>query len=244
MIPTARAAEIRLPLNRALADLAATVRDAQVFDPSTSDRTFRVLATDYLHRSITSEILEDVAQAAPNARIAMIPLDTRRSWEILETGDAELLVASDRLTPQDAKARRLFTESFVFIQRKNHPRGGAAPDLAAFCAHNHVLVSPDVGGFVGAIDEALARMGRQRRVVASLPSFLLAAPIVMSSDLVAVLPRRLAYMTPDLIDIFPLPFEGPDFDVMLSWHPRHHRDAGHQWLRDLIIQKCWSSEAA
>lgn len=241
MIPTVRAAEIRQPLNRAIADLRATIRETKTFDPATSERTFRILSTDYLHRAVASDILQDIAQVAPHVRIAMIPLDTRRSWEVLERGDAELLVTSDRLTPQDAKARKLFNESFVFVQRKRHPRGNHAPDLAEFCAWNHVLVSPEGGGFVGAIDESLSRLGHHRRVVVSLPSFLLALPIVSTTDLVAVLPKRLANMMAGSMDVFPLPFEAPDFNVMISWHARHHRDHGHQWIREIIIQNSRST---
>jgi hypothetical protein len=46
-----------------------------------------------------------------------------------------------------------------------------------------------------------------------LPSFLLAAPLVASTDLVAVLPEPLARLMDDAFDIFPLPFMSIRFNV-------------------------------
>ena len=53
------------------------------------------------------------------------------------------------------------------------------------------MISPEGGGFYGAIDEVLAEMGRNRRVVMSLPSALLALNAVRGSELAAVGPERL-----------------------------------------------------
>ena len=63
--------------------------------------------------------------------------------------------------------------------------------LKDFVATPQVLVS--AGGEVrGGIDEALASAGHQRRVVLSTPSFLALPRIVETTDLVGVLPERLA----------------------------------------------------
>jgi DNA-binding transcriptional LysR family regulator len=99
-----------------------------------------------------------------------------------------------------------------------------------------VLVSPDGGGFAGATDEALAALGRSRRVVLSLPSFLLVAPLIAGNDFVAVMPRRLALLQQAELDVFTPPLAIPGYDVHAAWHPRHQRDPGHAWLRRLLAE--------
>jgi DNA-binding transcriptional LysR family regulator len=234
MVPTARAADVEAPLRRLLKDLGALVRERRRFDPATSDRVFRVMATDYVHRLFTLPVLSAAASLAPAIRLAMLPQEVGREWPAMEDDRVDVVVASERLTPSEARTRVLGEEGFVLVQRKGHPRGSAPPDLDAFCALNHVLVSPDGGGFVGATDTTLAKLGRSRHVVASLPSFLLAAPLVASSDLVAVLPERLAITMRGELDLFPLPFASARFRIVLSWHARAQADEGHRWLRELF----------
>lgn len=234
MLPTERATELQEPLHRLLDELTALVRERQTFNSVLSNRTFRIMATDYMHRIVSLPMMEELVRSAPKARLAMVLHDAKRAWQALEDDDVDVLIASDRLTPRSAKARVLMEDGFVFVQRKGHPRGRRTINLDVFCALDHVLVSPEGGGFFGATDEALAKLGRKRRVVASLPSFLLAAPLVASTDLVAVLPERLARSIPGTFDIFPLPFESIRFYVVMSWHPRRDRDPGHEWFRGQI----------
>jgi DNA-binding transcriptional LysR family regulator len=226
--------ELHEPLRRMLNDITALVRQNQSFDPLRSDKTFRVMATDYMHRIVSLSTMRGLSDAAPNIRLAMVMYDAKRAWRSMEDDEVDVLISSDRLTPPDAKAHVLVEEGFVLVQRKGHPRGVRAIDLDEFCELEHILVSPEGGGFYGATDKALDRLGRKRRVAASLPSFLLAAPLVASTDMVTVLPERLALSMRDEFDILPLPFESPRFNIVMSWHPRLHQDPAQQWLRQMV----------
>jgi DNA-binding transcriptional LysR family regulator len=84
---------------------------------------------------------------------------------------------------------------------------------------------------VGATDAALAQIGRGRRVALSVPSFLLAPAAVLASDLVAVIPKRLAQtFAPDLAGFAP-PLRIDGFAILAAWHPRRQNDPAHEWLR-------------
>jgi len=56
---------------------------------------------------------------------------------------------------------------------------------------DHVIVSPDGGGFHGITDTALSELGLTRRVVLSIPHFLYLSSVLTSTDLVAIVPSRL-----------------------------------------------------
>jgi DNA-binding transcriptional LysR family regulator len=107
------------------------------------------------------------------------------------------------------------------------------PTLEQFCALDHVIVSPDGGGFHGVTDEALAQVGVTRRVVLSVPHFLFVMSVLASTDLVAMLPSRLVRDTGALRVVEP-PVEVPSFEMAMLWHERSHRDPAHKWLREYI----------
>jgi len=100
---------------------------------------------------------------------------------------------------------------------------------------------PDRGGgggsFSGITDEALARLGRRRRVSLSVKNLLVLPEIIRTSDLVAVVPSRLDQGVPGLTCMAP-PVDVPGFTKVLAWHARSHRDAGHRWLRELLVESC------
>ncbi len=232
LVPTARALEIKRPLRTLLAELDLLVRESAQFDPATTDKTFRVIGTDYVHGVLAPALFDAVARQAPGARLALLPFDPSTVWRHLEEDGADLVLGTGLALPQ-ARRRAGLTEDFVVIQRKGHPRGTGPLSLEAFCAAEHVLVSPEGGGFVGATDKVLAGLGRRRRVACSIPSFLLAPALIARSDLIALVPGRLARLYSGLVDSAAPPFPSPTFSVDLYWHPRRHHDPAHLWLRSV-----------
>jgi DNA-binding transcriptional LysR family regulator len=83
----------------------------------------------------------------------------------------------------------VFAEDFVVAMRRRHPFG-RDPSLENYCAMRHLLVSV-IGDDRGVIDEALAKEGLSRRVVLTVPNFMIALATIAESDIIATLPRRL-----------------------------------------------------
>jgi len=235
LLPTARAIEIKAPLRILLADLDLLVRETAQFDPSTTERSFQIIGTDFVHAVMSSHLTKAMAEQAPRAKLALLPFDPPALWPQLEQDKADLALVTG-MNPPEARRRPGLTETFKVIQRKGHPRGAEPLTLDEFCAAEHLLVSPEGGGFVGAADKILAEMGRKRRVACSAPSFLLAPALIARSDYLAVIPARLADLYVDAVDSFDPPFTPPEFDVDLLWHPRRHKDPAHVWLRSLVAE--------
>ena len=130
--------------------------------------------------------------------------------------------------------RLLFRERYVLAGRAEHPALRPGLSLETFCQLEHVIVSPDGGGFSAATDTALANLGLTRRVVLSVPHFLFMLETLRNSDLVAVLPERLVRGQSGLVVVEP-PLAVAGFDMLMLWHERWHRDPAHQWLRQFIV---------
>jgi len=172
--------------------------------------------------------------AAPLTRLAILEAAPRHVAKLAENGEIDIgLQTMDRIAPS-MHAHKLFDERYVLTARVGHPKLRRKPSLATFCALEHVLVSPDGGGFSGATDTALAALGRRRRVVLSLAHFIGAMSAVAASDLVAMLPRRLMAGRADL-QAFEPPLDVPGFEMGMFWHERRHRDPSHRWLREQVL---------
>ncbi|MCO3127948.1 LysR family transcriptional regulator [Pseudomonas aeruginosa] len=180
------------------------------------------------------EALEQtVAPAAP-----FDPAQSRHTWRVAATDYAESavllpLLAALRGQAPDLRCRRLFSERYVLAGRAGHPGLRRRPTLKQFCRLDQVIVSPDGGGFLGPTDQALAELGAERRVALSVPHFLFLRAVLESTDLVAMLPSRLARGR-DTLRVVEAPLEVPGYDLAMLWHERSHRDPAHRWLRELV----------
>lgn len=235
MMPTARAMAIQEPLRRVLDELSQIVRERQPFDLATSTRTFRIIAADYLHMTVSMPLLRAVQDMAPGVRIAMLPFNPATAWSMLEGLEADLLIAWKEVTPVEARARRIYEDQLCLVQRIGHPRGKKKLGVEALCKLKHVVISPEGGSLRGPVDDELDQLGLSRTVVASVPSFLAAPSLVAETDLVTSMPRRLALLMRDKVDIFELPLAPLRYQILASWHERMHQDLGHQWLRELVV---------
>ena len=97
---------------------------------------------------------------------------------------------------------------------------------------HHLLVSFSGRAF-GFIDEALASLGRKRRVVLTVNQFFTAGRVVAGSDLLTVLPRHFIRVTGREHELVhrDLPFDVPPVHVDALWHRRQAQRSDHAWLR-------------
>ncbi|NRO99349.1 LysR family transcriptional regulator [Paraburkholderia sp. NMBU_R16] len=233
MRPTARAQSLREPLRRALEALEHAIAPAAPFDPALADHTWRVAATDYSEMTVLLPVLSGLRAVAPGTRLAvveMVPGDFARQ---AAEGQIDLAFHTRDNAPAGLRSRLLFAERYVLVGRQGHPRLKRRLTLAQFCGLEHVIVSPDGGGFHAATDKALAAKGMARRVVLSVPHFTFVMSVLANSDLVAMLPARLVQNT-DVLRIVEAPLEVAGYEMMMLWHERSHRDPAHRWLREYI----------
>lgn len=73
-----------------------------------------------------------------------------------------------------------------------------------------------------------------RKVVLSVPHFLMAMSVLASTDLVAMLPSRLVRGNPAL-QVVDAPLEVPGYEMAMFWGERSHRDPAHKWLREQLL---------
>jgi DNA-binding transcriptional LysR family regulator len=96
------------------------------------------------------------------------------------------------------------------------------------------------------VDDALAAIGLQRRVVVVVPSFPAALSVASTSDLVGLVTHsfllaeqaRMGGADHLPVQCFTLPVPTQPITVSQMWHPRADADPAHRWLRGTILALC------
>ncbi|MCX8984225.1 LysR family transcriptional regulator [Citrobacter portucalensis] len=233
MRPTARADELREPLRQALAVLGQVVAPSDTFSPALANQNWHVAAFDYGALTILVPALATLRAAAPATRLAVVQSMPSLVARQAEQGDIDLAFMTDAEAPLDLHRLSLFTDRYVLTGRADHPGLKSPLSLDEFCQLEHVIVSPDGGGFYGATDTELAKRGMARRVSLSVSNFLLLGAILTSTDLVTMMPWRLVRGN-DALQVVEPPLDVPEFEMLMLWPERVHRDHAHQWLRKHI----------
>ncbi|ENL6920936.1 LysR family transcriptional regulator [Klebsiella aerogenes] len=237
MVLTARAMSLRDPLRETLRGIDTIVRQPHAFDPFTANRRFSIAASDYAVNVIGAPVVRLLSNTSGSGIHVSFQnlLCESASATLLERGDVDLLIGRRENLQPVVKARKLFEDSFVVAQRKEHPRGTVSFTIGSYCACDHLLVSPAMGNMWGIVDNVLENLGCQRRVSMSVQQFMLAPPLIENSNLLCVLPNRFVRQFSDRLDFFPLPFDVPTINIFAAWHPRFDADPAHIWIREQII---------
>ena len=216
------------------------------FDPQAEPMAFRLAMADATAALLMPPLLADIAQALAHADLRMVPLLDRDPRPLLELGEADValgyfpaavgaVMTQGEHTPWRRAA--LYHSEYRCVMRRNHPLAKGALTLERYCAAQHVLVSFS-GHAQGIVDEALARLGRTRRIALTVNQFFTAAQVAAESDLVTVLPASFMAASGHAGQLVtrPLPLPLDNVQVNMHWHARHDDEPAHAWLRQRVIE--------
>ncbi len=232
MVPTLRAQQLAPAVKQILSDINTLLQPAQ-FDPLTAALTFTLAATDYALKAVVVPFIAALKVRAPGIRVRVIPVEPERLAAQFEQGKIDLALLTPSTTPGDLHSRTLYEERYVCMLRADHPDAQQPLNLARFCALEHILVSYEGESFWGVTDDALAKVGDSRRIGLSVSSFLVLPEVLAISEMIAVVPSRLARADAAMcVQEPPIAIQG--FTKSMAWHERTHRDPAQQWLRELL----------
>ncbi|MBA7856037.1 LysR family transcriptional regulator [Enterobacter sp. RHBSTW-00901] len=234
IVPTTRAEELAAPVKRILADIDVLLQPVS-FDPITANLTFTLAATDYALRAVVVPFIAALKVQAPSIRVRVVPVEPDRLVAQLEQGKIDLALLTPHTTPDELHSRALYDERYVCMMRADHPDAGKPLTPDRFCALEHVLVSYEGEGFHGVTDDALAKMGRKRHVGLSVSSFLVLPDVLAISDMIAVVPERMAENRTGIF-VCDTPVAVQGFTKSMAWHGRTHRNPAQAWLRRVLLE--------
>jgi DNA-binding transcriptional LysR family regulator len=247
--PTPRALALWPAVRDALESLRAAIAPSD-FDAARASVSFVLAMADATAALLVPPMVRRLEREAPGVSLRIRPLTTRDPRPLLSSAELDAAVGYfpgvvTALTqkvmqdgmPESTEHARLYDGRYVCVMRRGHPLSLSPLTLDAYCSARHLLVSFSGRPF-GYVDEALAALGRTRRIVLTVNQFFTAGQVVAHSDLLTVLPAHFLPSTgiAASLAVARLPMDVSPVHVDLLWHRRQHARPAHAWLRQTIIE--------
>lgn len=229
MEPTARAEEIFANLAPALDGIAAALSRCQSFDPRTSETTFRVDLSDDVEYALLPRLLRQLRIEAPHITLIVRRVDQQQMSHRLGNGDICVGISHTDELPANARRKGLRPIRPMLLRADTRP---GALGLDEFCRRPHVLVS-SMGNAADDTDHVLRLLGRQRKVVLTVPQFSALPGLLAHSDMLAIVPDYVAKAMVSMggMRVEPVPLQLPVPELSMAWRAAVHNDPGQRWLR-------------
>ena len=237
LVPTPRALELRQQAGRIVEDAEALLRPVDRLDLESLERTFTLRNREGFVETFGAALLARVAREAPGVTLRFVAKPDKESTPLRDGAvDLETGVIGGTTGPE-VRAQALFRDRFIGTVRRGHPLLDGELTVERYAAGGHILVSRR-GREGGPVDEALARLGLERRIAVIVTSFSEALALAAGSDLIADVPERYTARLAEGMVRFPLPVSLPEHTVSMLWHPRMDADPAHRWLRGCLRAVC------
>ncbi len=247
MTPTERAVELQPQIREVVAAIERTIEPDQFFDAASADRVFRISVSDYTESTLLPQLMRRLRSEAPNITLDILtPSDV--SYRDVEQGNVDLVINRFDVLPQSFHQRTLWRDSFSCLISHHNPIRDNF-NLDSYLEGGHVWVSktgmgvgvgmePGAGQRLGWVDEALARLGKKRRIRVFTRHYQAAMRLAVLHDLIITLPTMAANLLRDDpgVIILPPPFEIPEIELKMAWSPLLQHNPAHRWLRGLLSE--------
>ena len=232
--PTAYALNLWQQVRAAMQQLSAAI-DTNEFNPSTSQRQFRIALTDLAVDQYWVALTRAIAKQAPLVDLYAVPFTQLGAVDQLRAASVDLALGPRGHADRSLRASLVFTGAFKLAMRKQHPLACKSVSLKKFLAARHLLVSRS-GDAQGHVDRELQKEGKQRRIAVTVNHASVVPKMLLQTDLIAVVPEQVVndpqlraklWVTDSPVVIEPTP-------IYLMWHARLDHDPGLIWLRKLL----------
>jgi DNA-binding transcriptional LysR family regulator len=236
MEPTPYALSLAEPVAQALDGLQQALNVRAAFNPASNARSFTIAMTDVGEMYFLPVLIDALAKAAPEVTLQVVSVAQTTLKEDMAAGRIDLALG---LLPQLQAGffqQGLFRQKYVCLLRQSHSLALKKNlSLAAFAKADHVRISAAGTGH-GRVDVALEKQKLFRQFRLTVPHYVALGDVLQNSNLIATVPERFAdrILLPYNLAKRNLPIAVDESAIHQFWHGRLHRDAGHQWLRQLI----------
>lgn len=226
---TPLAAELLPEVQEAVRLINAALHIDEDFDPATSERLFRFTMSDYAIAVVHDPLLARVRELAPHIRLRVDHLgpDVRRSERVLVDYD---IVVGPLGYGFPGQSRLLWQDRFVCLVDPANPRlRDGALSLADLAALPHAVATFGRGNLTP-VDRAFDEQRIERRIEVQVAGWLPLPFVIEGTDMVAVLPEKLARLHAGPLVMVEPPFGHVEIIEGYWFAQSRQSDAAHRWL--------------
>jgi DNA-binding transcriptional LysR family regulator len=231
MIPTAYAMRLQPQLKAVLADLDALVSTSAQFDPATSTRTFRLMASDFILVTVLGDFLPMIESTAPGIRFVVTPTSDL-AIAMLEAGELDLIITPHNYLSDRHPMMALMEERHVVAGWTHNPLMAQPTTIGSMMESRFisaVIGKQKTGSY--AINE-LRGLGYELDHALTVSYFAALPHMLIGTRYMAILhesmARKFARHLP--ICFWPLPVEIPLMQTKMQCHRAHASDPAIVWL--------------
>ena len=227
---------MREPLRAALAELARIVTTGPP-DLAELRGAVRLVASDVPAAALGAALTAELAKRAPGIDLIFHPWHAGDEVRRLERGEVDLVVTVAPASHGSLRTQCLGTYPYAIVMQRDHPAAAVETfDLDCWLAFPHIVVSGR-GDRQGSVDEALARVGRHRRVAVVAPTFLHALELLCETELLAAFPIGVMESTAAArLTSRPVPLALAPVSLHLVRHRRTDMDPAVKLVAELVRQ--------
>lgn len=233
MQPTPYALELAKPVREVLLTIRSSITTKQVFDPASSKRHFKLMASDYLITVLFSQVIQKIHEQAPNITFDMI---APNDGDLLVRGEIDLMIVPERYIIEGHPAQLLFEEEHVCVIWQGNTQIGEQLSLEQYMEMGHISVGFGRNRHLSIEDWFMSQYGFNRRLEVITHDFNTLPQLVVGTQRIATMHQRLArlYAAHLPLRILPTPVKVPPMREFMLWHRSMDGDPMHRWLRERI----------
>ncbi|GEM81209.1 LysR family transcriptional regulator [Vibrio superstes] len=238
IVPTNFAIELHSEIQEPLSFLLNGSKSRQDFEPSKSQRTFRISSHKDIDLMLVPALTRYKKEVAPHV---VIQADIEHLNEVDRQDDlrrrkVDVIIATVPLSDHGYHNELILELEAVVVASKRHPTIQKALTFDEFMKAQHVTWRTQRQS-TNVVDSIFMEGDLPMRHVSySTGSLLTAMHLVSETDWLGACGKWHADTFAEKLglNIFPLPFESKKVPIYMTWHQSQKRDKGHEWFRGTI----------
>jgi DNA-binding transcriptional LysR family regulator len=234
---TPMAVQLRQRTEAALIGVKRAFATTPRFDPATSQREYRIIASDYAMAILGGQVGRLLAERAPNVTMRF----ERLASDVVDNAPDNLRNVDALVLPHgyltDVPHLDLFSDTWMCLVSSDNPKVGDALTLELLSELPWVLTYHSATAFTAAARQ-LQTLGIETRVQMVVESFLALPFIVAGTDRIGLIQAHLVPRLPMAANVrtLPCPYDVVPLMDAMWWHPIYNSDPEHAWLRDVFVE--------
>jgi DNA-binding transcriptional LysR family regulator len=238
LVPTSRALGLSAWVRSVLEEAQQKLLEPPPFDPAEWVGIVRLAMTPMMDMALMPRLLGQLAAQAPHVHVMVQAAAVWRDVvDRLDDGAVDIYVGfAGELKPRH-RQHALWEENVLALFSPARLDLAIPVTLDDYLSCSHILVTQRGGVMERQVDDALAKIGRRRRIVLSTPHFLVVPHLLLETPLIATMHGRAARWLGGAFNLktSPVPAAVSSFQESMVWHEVVDRDPAQLWLRQTIL---------
>ncbi|SEU32770.1 LysR substrate-binding domain-containing protein [Nonomuraea wenchangensis] len=236
LVATPLAESLAQPVHDLMTGVESVLTRRDQFDPATAERTFTLIANDYLTMTFLQPLIARLSTEAPGVRLRIFPTGDDAPARLRKHEVDLLLMPREAIEERiDFPYQHLYRDRYVVAVDRDHPEVGETITIEQFSTLPYVAAA---SGHQRSLQEMqLDFLGVPRNIEITV-GFGMAPFLLRGTRLITLVHETLAKRFEDAAGIRlldpPIPRLQPITEIM-GWTRRTDTDAGNRWLRRAIV---------